>query len=239
MKHELTIDKIPLRNYGVWFDGGSVFNGGSPDKTQVTIPGRNGDILLLNDRFSNVDIPYKAMIHRGFAHRFEELRAFLFSDLGYRRIEDSHIPNKYRLGHISKEINPTDIYWNSDVGMFTITFNCKPQLFLEDGETAQTVTGSGTIHNPTRFNALPLITVNGRSGTLRINDTVFTISLPSGVNLVYLDCDAQEAYRGDENYNKYIRVSGDSFPVLVPGENTIIMTGGISSVEIKPRWWTL
>ena len=34
-------------------------------------------------------------------------------------------------------------------------------------------------------------------------------------------------------------VEGSGFPVLYPGENAITFTGGITKIEIEPRWQTL
>lgn len=238
MKHELTIDRIPLRNYGVWFDGASVYNNGNPNKTTISIPGRNGDLILLNEKFDNLNIDYKALIHKGFSSRFKELTSFLYSDLSYRRIEDSHIPNHFRMGHITGNLNPSDIFWNSDAGMFTIRFNCKPQLFLTDGEQPQTFTANDVIINPTAFKALPLINVYG-TGTFYIGDYTVKVLAHSGIPYITLDCEAQEAYYEQTNCNQYVQITDDTFPKIDAGEVTIRKGNGISKLEIIPRWWTL
>ena len=35
------------------------------------------------------------------------------------------------------------------------------------------------------------------------------------------------------------RVEGDGFPILYPGLNSIMFSGGITSVTVEPRWVTL
>ena len=52
-----------------------------------------------------------------------------------------------------------------------------------------------------------------------------------------LDCELQDAYKGLENHNADI--SAPEFPVLEAGENRIGWTGGVTHIEIIPRWWTL
>ena len=37
----------------------------------------------------------------------------------------------------------------------------------------------------------------------------------------------------------YVVLKNREFPKLVPGSNTISFSGGITSVEIIPRWWTI
>ena len=65
----------------------------------------------------------------------------------------------------------------NDVGKFDIVFNCKPQRFLTSGSTKTTLTANGTITNPTRFAARPLLEVNGY-GAIDINGE--TVSINAG-----------------------------------------------------------
>ncbi len=56
---------------------------------------------------------------------------------------------------------------------------------------------------------------------------------------ISIDCDLQDAYSGTTNKNSDIILNGGEFPKLDPGENQISFSGGITSVEITPRWWTI
>ena len=53
-----------------------------------------------------------------------------------------------------------------------------------------------------------------------------------------MDSDIQDVYRGTVNRNADVILS-EGFPQLIPGENGIVWTGGITYVEVVPRWWTL
>lgn len=55
---------------------------------------------------------------------------------------------------------------------------------------------------------------------------------------ITIDCELQDAYSSSINRNHDIFVQ-TTFPELDPGENNISFSGGIISVEVTPRWWTL
>ena len=69
---------------------------------------------------------------------------------------------------------------------------------------------------------------------MTIGDTTVRFSEIS--DFVVLDCDLQDAYKNLENKNSTMT---GSFPGLAPGENIVTFSGGITKIEIIPRWWTL
>ena len=156
------------------------------------------------------------------------------SVVGYRKLIDSYHPDEYRMviyqGPLT--VKPTK---KNDAAQFDIVFNAKPQRFLISGDTATTLTASGTISNPTLFPSRPLIRVYG-NGVLGVGSDSITIINNSG-NYIDIDCDAGLAYRGATNMNSSITLSGYDFPALVGGTNNIALGTGITKVEITPRWW--
>ena len=52
-----------------------------------------------------------------------------------------------------------------------------------------------------------------------------------------IDSEFQDVYHGTTNCNQ--NVSINEFPKIVSGNNYISFSGGITSLEIIPRWWTL
>ena len=107
---------------------------------------------------------------------------------------------------------------------------------LKDGEETRTFTGAGTIRNPTRFDALPIVDVYGSGGgSVTIDETTVTISDIGGH--VTLDSDLQDAFSGTQTRNMY--VSAPEFPKLTPGATSVSFSGGVSSVRITPRWWVI
>lgn len=95
---------------------------------------------------------------------------------------------------------------------------------------------NGCIYNPTEFTALPLIRVYGTAaGTLTVGNTV--VKIKSITEYVDLDCELQDAFKGITNCNG--NVYAPDFPTLPPGGTGISFSGGITKIEIKPRWWTV
>lgn len=213
----------------------------------VQIPGRNGDILFMQDAYNNYQQPYEIFFGTGVDLSAETaadaVSAWLHSAGDYARLEDTYEPDIYRLAYY---VDQTDIYNAlTEYGRTTISFNCRPERFLKTGETATTLSSSGrTISNPTRQLARPLIRVNGSgNGTLTISgtSTTYAVSITGISSYIYLDSDEQNAYRTTaENQNNKITItSGGDFPRLAPGTNTISWTGGVTSVVITPRWFNI
>ena len=205
------------------------------DYTITHIPGRNGDIIQDNGCYKNVERTYEVSFdapNEDFATYANVVSAWLHSTTGYARLEDSYEPDYYRMA-IYQESNIFENLYNQ-AGTATIVFECKPQRFLKTGDNTIAIQNSLTIMNPTGFEAYPLFKVTGTSGVLIVNGNSITFSSIDG--FVMLDCELQDAYK--ENINKNSTISG-TFPVLKPGSNTIRWTGGISSVTMKPRWWTI
>ena len=205
------------------------------DYTITHIPGRNGDIIQDNGCYKNVERTYEVSFdapNEDFATYANAVSAWLHSTTGYARLEDSYEPNYYRMATYQESNIFENLY--NQAGTATIVFECKPQRFLKTGDNTITIQNSLTIMNPTGFEAYPLFKVTGTSGVLTVNGNSITFS--SIDDFVMLDCELQDAYK--ENINKNSTISG-TFPVLKPGSNTIRWTASISSVTMKPRWWTI
>jgi len=176
----LEFDGINSLDYGVYITGEAVFNSPQRAVEAVTVPGRNGDVLLDLGRYENIEVTYHAGVfgvdQDQFASKIRDFRNVLASRIGYKRIEDTYNPNEYRLGTFVAPVEVTPASMNRH-GEFDIVFNCKPQRFLTSGETAITVANNGTITNPTLFDSQPLLAVKGYGN---INMGGYDISLESG-----------------------------------------------------------
>lgn len=121
-------------------------------------------------------------------------------------------------------------------GKFTLEFDCKPQRFLKSGEEPIELTTGGAILNRTEFPSKPMLRVYGSAaGTVGIGGQTITISTINAY--VDIDCEIMDAYKGSTNCNGNVSFTDDI--VLAPGETTISMTGGITKVEITPRWYII
>lgn len=203
----------------------------------IQVPGRNGDLIFQQDAFENYIQPYDIYISaeeprlppvaRGVA-------AWLYAPKGYQRLEDWYEPEFYRLAYYS---GPTEIEnILNRFGRATIEFSCKPQRFLKTGEQTIAYKAHGVLFNPYLFPAEPLVKVNGNgSGAVQIGGYAVNILAMDGY--LMLDSQTQNAYKGTLNKNAAIKA--EEFPRLTPGKNEIAWSGGVTSVEITPRWWTL
>lgn len=228
----LTIDRKSTRDFGVFISGDNTFSSPERDVEVVEVPGRNGNVILDNGRFKNIEVKYPAFIRADFARDMAGFRNFIGSLTGYKRLEDSYHPDVYRMACFSAGLEP-DVIPKNIAGEFDITFNCKPQRWLKSGEKTFSFTTSGSLRNPTYFPAKPFIRAYG-TGTLTVGSYELEIDSLYPNGYIDIDCDLMNAYYGSLNYNNY--VSGD-FPVLEPGETDITWDG--SSLEITPHWWML
>ena len=198
------------------------------------VPGRNGDIVVMQDAWENVARRYDIEIHAAdYDTAAAELMSWLYSPSGYNRLTDTFDTGVYRRAYVSED---TDIENMVGVdGRCVIQFECDPRRFLLTGETVTILTGTGTMTNPTMFTARPTMEVHG-SGNGTITAGGNTITITGIVDGMILDCENMNAYKGTTNYNSL--VSG-AFPVLPTGTQTITITGGIISVKVTPNWWTI
>lgn len=204
---------------------------------RYSVPGRNGDIIVAQDAWENIEQSYDIWGGNGTINDATavgySLADWLFSQNGYQRLEDTYDTQHYRRAFFEGPYDFMSVMRRR--GRATITFSCDPRRFLLSGETAVTLTGTGTITNPTSFTARPQIEVHG-SGNGTIECGGKTITITGIYDGMLLDCDAQDAYYPGVNLNSL--VSGN-FPVIPGGTQTITITGGITSVEVTPNWWTL
>lgn len=230
----LTFDGHNSQEFGIAISGEGSFDAPARDVTAVSIPGRNGDLILDNGRYKNITVSYPAILYRSFSANVAAARAWLLGPTGYAELTDDYNPGYFRRAIYTGGID-WDMWPRNREGEVTLKFNCKPQRFLVSGSDTITAENGGSITNPTIFRALPLITVYGTGdGDLTIGDT--TVTLTDLDSEIYLDCDLQDAYIGLDSANS--KMAGE-FPTLAPGANAVAWTGDITGVDIVPRWWTI
>lgn len=232
--NRFTFNGTNSAEFGVYVSGEGTFNSPELDTVSYSIPGRNGDLIVSNNRYKNVIVTYPAFIRTNFSENAEGARAWLLHPQGYCRLQDDYHPYEYRLAKFSGPLD-FDMRFLNKSGTCDISFDCKPQRFLTSGEEISTISSRGYIMNPTQFDALPLIKIIGSGeGVLTVGDC--TVSFSAIDEFVMLDCDLQNAYKDTENKNSTMT---GSFPKLVSGQTDISWSGGITALEITPRWWTL
>lgn len=230
----LIYDNTPSYTYGIMISGEGTFDAPERDRSYISIPGRNGQFVIDNGRYTPITVIYPAFVMDNLMANDAAIRAWLLGPKDFVRIEDSYHPEEYRRGIYTGGVNFSPTAWNQHAE-FKMSFRCDPRRFLKSGETVVAMEKDGSIVNPTGFDALPLIQVAGSGvGTLTIGGTMIALKDLSGH--ITIDSEIQDAYYGAQNLNSCM--TGD-FPSLGPGSSTVTWSGGITDVSITPRWWQI
>lgn len=205
----------------------------------IHVPGRNGDIYIDKGTYSNVprsyDIAFATLKDGQYTMMANRVSEWLHSAVDYARLEDSYEPEYYRLAAYQEATSLENILNHG--GRATISFDCKPQRFLKSGDRPILFYENGTLKNPTGFKSLPIITVKGDGeGKFSIGD--YTVTISNIGESITINSEIQDAYTGTTNRNLDISLSSE-FPKFEKGINEISFSGGIISMEVIPKWWTL
>jgi len=212
------------------------------DLTVAHVPGRNGDIIIDNQCYKNVQRTYSVGLKyyqsSGYYVSFEGILNWLNSANGkYVRLEDTYDSEVYRLASFQMNGNFTDYFGQG--GATTITFECKPQRFLKIGEKEHKYVGNiAEINNDSNYVAKPYITIKGIGTNL---DTVLMFSVfefsdnhrKSKSNIVISNYIGNMVFDSEEEVvtttNEYydlgdkVNLNGTEFPKLYPGRNQLVM----------------
>lgn len=212
MRHSITFGGVSSADYGIYIGGEGTFNAPERDVEMISIPGRDGAFALDKGRFENIEVRYTVINQEPdlatFSANLEGFRNALCSQRGYQRLEDTFHPDEYRMAVFADKFEVKPIEYNT-AAEFDIVFDCKPQRYLTDGETAVSVDDGDTLTNPTLFEAHPLLMVEGAGAVtvngynVQINDEeVGEIELVPAVRDVV-------SYGGDYRENMVLLEDGD------------------------------
>ena len=247
MKHYFIFDGVDSRDFLTDICEQNAYDAPAREYTRIDIPGRNGQLLIDEGRYSNVAMGYSVIMVDHFRQHIDRLRNALLTRVGYKRLEDTYHPDEfYQAGYTGGfEVTTTP---HTTVGRFVLSFERKPQRWLKSGENTHTCEDSLVLVNPELTNAKPLIRVYGTGGSFYVNGQAITIGFPTGIDPGYIDIDSEteNVYKGNDYYNGPVVFAGYKFPELKPGENQIIIdrSGGsptqyLPKIEIIPRWYRL
>lgn len=211
----------------------------SPVRKNVvySVPGRSGSIVFQQDAFDDVVRSYKVWLtddgNTDLVKNVYGFSAWLTSKTGYQRLEDNFEPDVFRLAYFNGGANITNEMLQ--YGETTISFTCRPERFLKDGEQEITLTNGMNLNNPTSFASKPLIYIEG-SGSITLS--ISGVSIVADVtDYIYIDCETMNAYR-QSSENKNSSISG-TFPTIKAGINTIGITGSVTTCTIIPRYFVI
>lgn len=170
--NSLTFDGENSLDNNIYITGEAVYNAPERDVKRVSVPGRNGDLLIDNGKWNNIEVTYPAgtfgKTQIDYADTVRRYRNILVSKLGYKTLTDTYHPDEYRLGTYKKGLDVDSVQMSS-AGEFDLVFDCKPQRYLTSGASSIDITSGETLFNPTLYEASPLIEAEGY-GTITIGD---------------------------------------------------------------------
>lgn len=128
----------------------------------INIPGRDGDVLVDTGSFKNTTRQYKISVatynQTSYFEKINKVVEWLHSSSGYARLEDSYEPGIYRMAYFKDSQSIENIF--DEAGRATISFTCKPQRFLKEGELPIRLVSAGQfLINNTAYSAKPLVRI--------------------------------------------------------------------------------
>ena len=235
---------IRSSDMGIRIESKNVFSGPEYEVDFLSIPGRDGDLIAGGGRFPNVQVTYSVFIPAKttseLAQKITAVKAWLYSGLNsYHTLSDTYDTTFFRHAVYAGKLDIEDEL--NRIGLCTISFSCKPFRYDDAGTVSTTLSASGDVLlNPYPFTSKPILRIEGSGkGTLTIqsegNNATWNFTDIDGY--VEVDSEQMNFYKDAEPKND--TVSGDGFPLLYPGENTVAYSGGITAVTVIPRWCCL
>lgn len=230
-----TVNGKSCKDYNMVCSDAKIHNIAEKDVDTIQVPGRNGDLVISNNRYENVPLVYPTVIMKNFIENFSYFVNYIQSFDGYVRIEDTFKTDEFYMARYKGETSPKKMALDNS-GVFEVEFERKPQRWLKSGEEKHVFTSNGSIENPTFMTAKPLVRVYG-TGTVGIGSN--TIRIDTNQSYIDIDCEIENAYRGTTNCNGDITLGGNDFWNIPKGVSGVALGTGITRVEITPRWWRL
>ena len=241
-----------LAEFSCWWDGAQVYRRPAKQIQKLEVPGRSGDLIVNYDRLENVIIPFNCFIKENYRENFHALMDYLNNLEGYVELRTTEEPNCYREVLFHAAVEPTMTPFNQ-AGQFTLEFDCKPQLWMDEGQRIyNTENGTGHFFNNTFSKAYPIYIITG-TGTLGVYTgewgseiyrggleitsnpgTIYLEALPEGVDAYAIDSEGN--ITNANRYINYLKAQEKRDFRFWPGLNTVYAD---EDLKVKPRWHRL
>ena len=234
---------IRSSDMGLRIESKNVFSGPEYEVDFLSIPGRDGDLIAGSGRFPNIQVTYSVFIPAKtiseLSQKITAVKAWLYSGLNsYHTLSDTYDTAFFRHAVFAGKLDIEDEL--NRIGIFTISFSCKPFRYDAAGTESVTLATGEVLLNPYPFTSKPILRIEGSGkGTLTIqsegSNAIWNFTSIDG----YVEADSEQMNFYKDAEPKNDTVSGDGFPLLYPGENTVSFSGGITAVTVTPRWCCL
>lgn len=225
---------------GIELQDSIIITPAAPRFTEYVIPGRNGTLYEPDGTYEDRSIIASCFLLSHLLERdIDAINAWLISEPGYHRFEDSQDPNHYMMARAKSGIEKHAR--GGILNAFPLEFVAKPQRFLKIGDKQISIPENGaTIKNPTKYTSFPLIEFSG-VGNFEISIAGKKLTIKEITSPIFYDAEADSAYRGTMSLDS--KVGSSDRIALPPGEIPISISTPDKStflyMKITPRWWEI
>ena len=208
-----TYNGVKSSDMGIRIESKNVFSSPKYDVAFESIPGRHGDLIMGGGRYPNVQITYSVFVP---AKTVSELASKITAIKGWLYTGQNayhELTDTYDSVFFRKAVFASNLDIEDElnrIGTFTVSFSCLPFRYSSAGQTPVTIITNSSLK-------------------------IWQVKSVDG----YVDIDSEQMNCFKGTVLKNDKVSGTGFPLLEPGTNYIVFSGGVTSVKITPRWCTL
>lgn len=229
-----TFNGTDSSKFGLRVTSDYVINSTGQDIDTVAVAGRDGDLLLPNNRLKSVtiELPCTIMSNRKLTDVESDISNWLNVD-GYKDLTLSWDPDFIYRSAFIETFEIASLM--RQFGKVKLNFLTYPVKFYKQGRTTQTLSNGATVNGLGNVNAKPIITLVGSGDcTLTINGR--KTKLRGVQNSIVLDMQANQVYSGNlPAWDKVVRSPQYQMPYLDAGRNLISWDGDFT-VKMAPYW---
>lgn len=229
-----TFNGVSSTTHGLRVTSDYVINSTGNDVETVTVPGRDGDLLISRNRLKSVtlELPCTVLSNRKLTEAGSEISNWLNVD-GYKDLTLSWDPDFIYRSAFIETFEIAGLM--RQFGKVKLNFLTYPIKFYKQGRTTQTLSNGATVNGLGNVKANPVITLVGSGDcTLTINGR--KTKLRAVQNTITLDMQARQVFSGNlPAWDKVVRAPQYQMPYLDAGRNLISWDGDFT-VKMAPYW---
>lgn len=248
MKDWLIWNGTDCRDYGVHVLSQPSIVSPAERVSYTTIPGKSGSVTTLEGEgiYDDLNLSAGCVIDDPYMTEDGESVSRIAKICGWLKgggtVKFASRPEGYYKGRVANQISFDKIVRGNPHRSFSVEFQVRPFLYLTSGDAVITKTTSGAIPNEGNIYSEPLLKVYGTGeGTIMCGSSTMIITSFDNISSITLDCEAKVAYTGEKGSTTNpmtllgTRVTGEWLKIA-EGTPMFSFTGGITKIEITPRW---
>ena len=234
----ITFDGKSSEEYGLKMQNELRFETIERDMEVVKVPGRDGVVLLDNDRNETVSFPISFLMvrHPHFQTIEEQISAckiWLSANPAFSLFK--WVGEPYHTYHARINGRSSFRRRNSRLAYVDVPFEFMPIKFLDDGLEEGTVLNNAIFVVKGSIPAKPIIKLTG-TGNVNLTIKGKVLALKNVTGGVIVDCDLETVTNLSGTVSQMQNLYSYPFPNLVPGDNLISWDNAGFTVTMIPRW---